>query len=85
MKKRDFFWIPFTVSLVFGLIIGSTYKFFHAFPSADWAAKGQSFIERWLDKQEWFLQGFIPGALIGLVVGVALYKIRAKTNDTKNL
>jgi len=77
-KNRDYFWIPFNVALIFGLIAGVINKFIYALPSGDWAVKGQPFIERWLDKQEWFIQGFLPGAIIGVVVGIALYKIRLK-------
>ena len=57
---------------MFGLIISSTNNFIHAFTSADWAEKGQAFIEKCLEKQEWFFARLYPGALIGLVVGIVL-------------
>jgi len=77
-KNRDYFWIPFNIALIVGLLVGSTNDFIHAFPTTDWAVKGQPFIERWINRQEWFLSGFIPGALIGAVVGMVWYKFRRK-------
>jgi len=79
MNKKDLIWIPINFALIAGLITGAINEFTHAFPSADWAANGQSFIDRWLNKQTWFLTGFLPGALVGLVSGILWNKVRRKT------
>ena len=77
-KNRDYFWIPFNITLLFGLMSGVIYEAFHTIPSSDWALNGQPLFERWINKQEWFLQGFIPGAIVGLIVGILFYRIKIK-------
>ncbi len=74
-------WIPFCFTLLGALITGGIYKASKAGPTSDWAVKGQPVIERWIDKQEWFLQGSLPGAIIGLIIGVILYQVFFKKND----
>ena len=71
--------------MLFGLILGATNELLHAWPTADWASKGQPFFDRWINRQIWFLYGFIPGAIIGTFVGFVWYRVSSKNNEKGNL
>ncbi|MBL1140424.1 MAG: hypothetical protein HND53_00140 [Proteobacteria bacterium] len=80
-KIKSYFWTSFNFSLLFGLISGGIYRFNNQISTSDWASKGQPFSERWLDKQIWLIEGFIPGAIFGIVVGILWVYISDKRGE----
>lgn len=76
ISNKLYFWLPLFMAMLLGLITGASYEFMNAFPTADWAAKGEPFFDRWLARQSWFLKGFFPGAIIGVIVGLILYFVK---------
>ena len=76
--------MPLNFALLFGLITGAIIQFPKLMTSADWAAKGQPVTHRWIDEQLWFIEGFIPGAVFGVFIGLIYAYISDKHNKNKD-
>ena len=82
-KSNKYFWASFNFALLFGLITGGIHQFNNQISSVDWASKGQPITERWIDKQIWLIEGFIPGAIFGVIVGVLWTYINNRRKEKK--
>lgn len=74
-RFKEHFWFSLALALLCGLIAGGALKFYFGFPTADWAAKGVPLWERLSQEWSWWLQGFIPGAIVGFVIGPIVYRL----------
>lgn len=74
-KFRDYFWFSVAFALFCGAILGGSVEFYFAFPTSDWAANGVPFLTRLVQTSGWALEGFVPGAIFGFILGPMVYKL----------